>query len=125
MSCSLVIITFHFICDERKIRSNIKRSRNIVTMGLCKIILIFMSLLNARIIKNSNVLDGTYFIFIRKRPKANLKYCQQQICISVEDRKRSYRNVRKIRKVRSEGKKSCSSFLQISVSNFETVSKLC
>ena len=36
-------------------------------------LLLFMSLLTALIVKNSHILAGIYFLFLKKRPRPNLK----------------------------------------------------
>ena len=41
--------------------------------------LLFMSLLTAHIVNNSHILAGIYFIFLKKRPRPNLKVFQYQI----------------------------------------------
>ena len=47
---------------------------------VCKIFfLLFMSLLTSLIVKNSHILAGIYFIFLKKGPKSNLKDFQYQI----------------------------------------------
>ena len=38
-----------------------------------------MSLLTALIVKNSRILAGILFFFLKERPKGNLKGCQYQI----------------------------------------------
>ena len=67
-----------------------------------------MSLLTALIVKNSHILAGIYFIFLKKRPRPNLKGFQYQTWTS---------------KLVLSNKTSFSAFLQISCSNFETVLK--
>ena len=39
----------------------------------------FMSLLTAPVVKNSHILAGTYFIFLKTRPRLNLKVFQDQV----------------------------------------------
>ena len=40
--------------------------------------------LTALIVKNNHILDGIYFIFLKKRPRQNLKDFQYQIWTSVK-----------------------------------------
>ena len=50
-----------------------------------------MSLLTALIVKNSLILAGIYLIFLKARPRRNLKDFQYQIWTSVKkDRESSY-----------------------------------
>ena len=63
ISCLLQIITLHFTYGERKIWSNIKILKNIFFMQSFSFL--FMSLLTAQIIKNSHILAGFYFIFLK------------------------------------------------------------
>ena len=50
-----------------------------------------MSLLTALIVKNSLILAGIYLIFLKTRPRRNLKDFQYQIWTSVKkDRESSY-----------------------------------
>ena len=44
----------------------------------------FISSLTAVIVKNSHILDGIYFVFLKKRPRPNLKGFQIQIWTSVK-----------------------------------------
>ena len=79
------MITFRFTCEERKIYSTIKKSQNIMNMIFCKTFsLIFMSLLTALIVKNSHILAGIYFAFLKKRPRLNLKGFQYQLWTSMK-----------------------------------------
>ena len=56
-----------------------------MTMIVCKnFLLLFMSLLTDPIVKTSHNLAGIYFIFLRQRPKPNLKGFQYQIWTSVK-----------------------------------------
>ena len=71
-----------------------------------------MSLLTSLIVKNSYILVGIYFIFLRKRPRSNFKPLQYQIVTLVEG---SEKLVIKRDKF--------SRLLQISCSNFRL--KLC
>ena len=48
-------------------------------MTVCKIFFSFYVFINISIIKNSHVLAGIIFIFLRKRPRPNLKGFQYQI----------------------------------------------
>ena len=58
----LVIIMLHFFCDERRICSTIKKSRNNYIMNMiAKFILLFMSLSTALILKIFYVI-----IFLKK-----------------------------------------------------------
>ena len=41
--------------------------------------LLFLSLLTAPIVKNSYILDGIYFVFLKRRPSPNLKVFQDPI----------------------------------------------
>ena len=43
-----------------------------------------MFLLAAVIVKNSHILSGGYFIFLKKRPRTNLKGFQYKIWISMK-----------------------------------------
>ena len=50
-----------------------------MTMTPCKVLRAFMSLLTAQIVKNSHqIFAGIYLIFLKTRPKPNLKVCQYQ-----------------------------------------------
>ena len=68
-----------FTCSERKTWSNIKNSQSIMTMIVMTtivfkiLLLLFMSLLTAPIVKNSHVLVGIYFIFLKRTPQAKLE----------------------------------------------------
>ena len=54
-------------------------SQNIMNIVVCKIFFSFLSLLTALIVKNSHILAGIYFIFLKKRRRPNLKCFQYQI----------------------------------------------
>ena len=47
-------------------------------------LLLLMSLLTIPIVKNSHILAGIYFIFLRKRPRPNTKVYQYQIWSSAK-----------------------------------------
>ena len=47
-------------------------------------LLLLMPLLKAPSAKNCHILAGTYFIYLKKRPKSSLKNLQYQIWISVK-----------------------------------------
>ena len=49
-----------------------------------------MSSLISRIVKNSHIFPGIYFIFLKIHPTPNLKGFQYQIGRQIRDRKRSY-----------------------------------
>ena len=66
----------------------------------------FLSLLTALIVKNSHILGGVYFIFLKISPRPNLKGFQYQRSYW-KDRERSY-----------QLKINFSTFFQISCSNF-------
>ena len=68
----LLIETLCFTSGERKILSNIK-SFAIDNDCLPNFLLLFMSLLTIPIVKNSHILAGIYFIFLKKYPKPNFK----------------------------------------------------
>ena len=57
---------------------------------LQRFILLFMSLFTARIIKNSHVLAGIYFIFLKKVPEQTWKAFNTKLGPPGKDRKRSY-----------------------------------
>ena len=69
--------------------------------------MLFMSLLTVPVAKNSHILAGIYFIFVKERPRPNWKVLQYQIWTSV---KRS--------KKKLSSKTNFSTFLQLSRSNF-------
>ena len=77
--------------------------------NLQNFLLLFMSLLTVLIVKNSHILAGIYFIFLRKGPRPNFQY---QTWTSV---KRSGNQL--------SSKTNFSTFLKISSSNFRL--KLC
>ena len=79
---------------------------------LQNVLSLFMSLLTASIVKNSPILAGIYFIFLKKHRMLNLKGFQYQIWTSVN---RSGKYLAR--------KTHFSPFLHISRSNF--TSKLC
>ena len=64
------------------------------------------------IVKNSRILAGIYFIFLKKRPRQNLKDFQYQVWTSV-----------KISGKQLPSKTNFTAFSQISCSNFRL--KLC
>ena len=49
-----------------------------------------MFLLTTPIVKNSNILTGIYFIFLKNRPRPNLKIFRYRIWISVKRSESSY-----------------------------------
>ena len=49
-----------------------------------------MSLLTDSIVKNSHILAGSYFLFLKERPRPKLKVLQYQICIQQKDLESSY-----------------------------------
>ena len=55
-----------------------------------KFILLFISLLTARIVKNSHILAGLYFIILKRHPETKLKVFQEKFGPQQEDRKISY-----------------------------------
>ena len=57
----LLIIALRFTCSERKICSANKKSQNIMDMIFCKVFFYFL----CSIVKNSYILVGTYFIFLK------------------------------------------------------------
>ena len=69
--------------------------------------MLFMSLLTVPVVKNSHILVGIYFIFVKERPRLNWKVLQYQIWTSL---KRSKKNL-------SINTSFCT-FLQLSRSNF-------
>ena len=71
-----------------------------------------MSLLTVPIVKNSDILAGIYFKFLKEHPRPNLKVLQYQISTSV---KRSEKQL--------PSKANFSTFLPFSCSNFRL--KLC
>ena len=71
-------------------------------------LLYFMSLLTVSAIKNSHILRGTYFIFLKEGPTPNSKNLQNQIWAS---KKRSKKQLL--------CKANFSTFLQLSCSNFK------
>ena len=77
-------MTLRFTCDEREILSNAKRSENIMIIIVCKILLLFVFLSKAPVVKNSQILVGTLCIFLKKRPRPCLKDLQYQIWTSVK-----------------------------------------
>ena len=73
-----------FTCGEREICLTIKKvSKYYEHDCLQNFLLLFMSLLRALIVKNSHILAGIYFIFLKKRSRPNLKGFQYQIWNSV------------------------------------------
>ena len=79
---------------------------------VCKIFSCFLCLLTALIVKNSHILIGIYFIFLKKRPRPNLKGFQYQTWTSVKRSESSY-----------QVNQNFTTFLQITGSNFNL--KLC
>ena len=75
-------------------------------------LLLFMSLLTALIVKNSHILAGIYVIFLKRRPRPNLKGFQYQLW-TLEKRSKKWLS----------NKTTVSAFLQISCSNLRL--KLC
>ena len=75
------------------------------------ILLLFMSLLRASIVKNSGILPEIYFIFLRKRPRRNLKVFQYYILTLVK------RSVKRSKKQLSSKTRSIT-FLQANCSKF-------
>ena len=74
-----------FTYGERKNWSNIKKSENIMSNDcLENFLLLFISLLTAPVVKNNHILAGIYFIFLKTRPRPNLKGLQYQILTSVK-----------------------------------------
>ena len=70
-----------------------------------------MSLIKALIVKNSHIPAGIYLIFLKKRPRPNLKGIQYQIWALVK------------RSEKFSSKTNFSAFWQVSCSNFRF--KLC
>ena len=62
-----------------------------MTIIVCKICLLFMSLLTALIVKN--ILAGIDFTFLKKCPKPNLKVFQYQIWTSVDQSAKKTKNI--------------------------------
>ena len=58
-----------FTCGEKEICSTIKCPKYYEHNYLQNFLLLFMSLLTALIVKNSHILAGVYFIFVKKQPK--------------------------------------------------------
>ena len=88
-----------------------KKSQNIMSMIVWK----FsgnISLSIALILKNSHILAGIHFIYLKKFPRPNLKGVQYQIWMSVKGLGKQL-----------SSKTNFNSFLQISCSNFKL--KLC
>ena len=80
-----LLIIIRFTCGKRKICSNIKKSQNIINMIVCKIL--FFSLCHYWQLFNcwkQSYLIGIYIIFLKKRPRPNLKSFQYQIWSSVK-----------------------------------------
>ena len=75
----LLKITLRFICGEGKLVQTPKVSKYYENDSLQNFLLPFMSLLTALIVKTSLILAGIYFIFLKKRPRPNLKGFQYQI----------------------------------------------
>ena len=63
--CFLLIIMLSFICGERKIWSNIKKSQSITIDCLQNFLLLFMFQLTAATVANIHILAGIYFIFLK------------------------------------------------------------
>ena len=59
-------------------------SKYYVRNCLQNFLLLFMSLLAASIVEDSDFLAGIYFIFLKKRPGPNLKVIQYQVLTSVK-----------------------------------------
>ena len=55
-----------------------------MTMVVCKFNLNFMLLLTVPNVKDSHILAGFYFIFLKQRPRPNFKVLQYQIWTSVK-----------------------------------------
>ena len=53
---------------------------------LQKLIFVSLSLLTARIVKNSHILTGIYFIFLKKHSRLNLKGFQYEKIVIKEDK---------------------------------------
>ena len=69
--------------------------------------MLFMSFLTVAVVKNSHILPGIYFIFVKEHPRPNWKVLQCQIWTSV---KRS--------KKKLSSNTNFSTFLQLCGSNF-------
>ena len=75
----LLINTLPFTCGERKICSIIKVPKYYEHDCLQNFILLFIPLLTAFVVKNSHILAGIYFIFLKNGPIPNLQGFQYQI----------------------------------------------
>ena len=60
-----------------------KKSQTILNILSAKFYFIFMSLLTALIVKNSHILDGIHYMFLKNCPRPNLKAFPYQIWTSV------------------------------------------
>ena len=78
-------MTLRFTCGEKK---NLVKHQNVskyYDMDCLQIfLLLLMSLLTIPIVKNSHILAGVYFIFLRKRPRPNAKVYQYQTWYSAK-----------------------------------------
>ena len=62
-------IKFEGVCDQLEARNSFQTQSG-------KPFSLFVSLLTALIVKNSYILPGIYFIFLKQRPRSNLKGIQ-------------------------------------------------
>ena len=69
---------------KRKLTKHQKVSKYYVHHCLKNFFSLFISLLTASIVKNSEILAEIYFDFLKKRPVPNLKVFQHQILTSVK-----------------------------------------
>ena len=70
--------SFHSWC-KKKLEKHQKVAKYFDHDCLKNFLLLFMSLLTDQIAKNSHIFDRIYFIFLKKRPRPNLKVFQYQI----------------------------------------------
>ena len=107
--CTLVTnnhTSFHLWWKENLVKQS-KFSKYYGHGCLQNFLLLFMPLLTAPIVKNSHILTEVYFIFLKKRPGANLKAFSYRIWTSV---KRSEKEL--------SSKTKFGTFWQISCPNF-------
>ena len=79
-----------------------------MNMIVCKFFWLLLFLLTALIVKNSHISAAINFIFLKTRPRANLKGSQYQIWTSVKRAEKQLSSMTNL-----------SAFLQIGFSNFE------
>ena len=75
--------SFHLQQKENLVKYQ-KISKYYVHYCLQTFVFLFMFLLTAPIVRNSHILAGIYFIFLKKRPGPNLKVFRYQIQTSVK-----------------------------------------